>query len=267
MRDQLLEIWQQSAADVIALCEPLTEDQWQALTPCPGWSVADIVAHLIDVESMVAGDPRPDVVIDWTNFPHITNDLGRATELGVELRRGRPKTEVLDEFRAMMERRGEQLADVHGDVRSPFGNTIPVERLLSMRIFDTWVHEQDIRIAIDQSGGMDSMAGFIAANAMFSGLAKAWGKTVNPGNGKTLRVIVTGPFVERDVAYRIDDDGRAIEVEPGDADVTLTMTWPDYFLLATGRIDADDEDLRARISAAGDTDLVAKSLRALNVAP
>jgi uncharacterized protein (TIGR03083 family) len=267
MREQLLDIWQQSAADLITLCEPLSDAEWQALTPCPGWSVADVVAHLIDMEAMVGDDPRPEVDIDWADFPHLTSDFGRATEIGVEYRRGRAKIDVLDEYRDIMVRRGEQIADVHGDVHTPSGNIVPIERLLSMRIFDTWVHEQDIRTAIEQPGGLDSVAGFMSANMMIGGLPKAWGKLVNPGIGKTLRVQITGPFIERDVAFRIDESGKAIEVDPGAADVTLTMGWPEYFRLATGRVDPDDAELRAHITTEGESALVESTLRALNVAP
>lgn len=267
MREQLLAIWRESADNVVALCEPLSDEQWAQLTPCPGWVVADIVAHLIDVESMVAGDPRPEIDIDWGRFPHITNDLGRATELGVEVRRGTPKDAVLGEFTAMMDRRGADIADITGDVRSPFGNIIPIERLLAMRIFDTWVHEQDIRLAIGQPGGMDSAAAQVSAQTMLSGLPKAWGKTVAPEPGSILRVTITGPDVSADVAYRINDDGRAEVTEPGDATVHLTMSWPDYFLIATGRTDTNDSALRERISAHGDPELVDRTIRAMNVAP
>jgi uncharacterized protein (TIGR03083 family) len=267
MREQLFEIWQQSARDVIDLAEPLSPEQWQAATPCPGWTVGDVVAHLIDVESMVAGDPRPDVTIDWAEFPHITNDLGRATELGVEARRRTAQADVVSELAAMMARRSDQLADVTGEVVSPFGNTIPVERLLGMRVFDTWVHEQDIRIAINQPGGMESPAAHVSAQMMLGGIPKAWGKTVAPGVGSTLRVTVTGPGIEADVAYQISDDGKAVSVAPGEANVHCTMTWPDYFLLATGRIDPNDVELRARIETSGDPELIAQTLRAMNVAP
>ena len=259
MREQLLEIWQQSARDVIALCEPLDDEQWNSATPCPGWTVADVVAHLIDVEAMVAGDPRPDVTIDWAQFPHINNDLGRATELGVEFRRNRTKAEVLAEYQEMMARRAAELADVEGLVRSPFGNEIPIERLLGMRIFDSWVHEQDIRIALDQPGGLSSAPAQVAAQAMLGGLPKAWGKVVAPPIGSTLRVTITGPTIEADLAYVIDENGKAVPSEPGDADVHLTMTWPEYMLLATGRTTLDQ--------TADDSDLHARTLRALNVAP
>lgn len=266
MRDQLLEIWHTAAQNVVSLCEPLTDEQWHAVTPCPNWTVADIVAHLIDVQSMVAGDARPDVNIDWEKYPHATSELDRVNEIGVEFRRGQTKDVTLAEYLAILQRRLDQIQHVYGDVLSPLGNTISIERLLSMLIFDTWVHEQDIRIAIDQPGGMDSPAAHVAANIMFGGVAKAWGKSIAPGVGKTLRVTVTGPDMESDATYVIDERGHAVACESEVADVHLVMSWPDYFLIAAGRIDPLDSSLRNRIRVLGEPDLVNQTLREINVA-
>jgi Mycothiol maleylpyruvate isomerase N-terminal domain len=39
--------------DIETLVDGLSEAQWQARTPLPGWCVHDVVAHLIGVESML----------------------------------------------------------------------------------------------------------------------------------------------------------------------------------------------------------------------
>jgi uncharacterized protein (TIGR03083 family) len=41
--DGLFAVWDE-IEDVVAR---LTEEQWQAATPLPGWSVHDVVAHVI----------------------------------------------------------------------------------------------------------------------------------------------------------------------------------------------------------------------------
>ena len=45
---------------VIALCTDLSEAQWKTATGCPGWTVQDNIAHLIDYESRALGRPAPD---------------------------------------------------------------------------------------------------------------------------------------------------------------------------------------------------------------
>lgn len=273
-RDELLTTWQESAAAVLELCAPLTPEQWSAPTPCPGWSVADVVAHLIDLESMGAGDPRPEVDVDVAALPHVQNPIGAAIEVGVESRRGLSGAELLQDYRTVMMRRAAQLDGVTGEVPSLFGGQIPVEQALGMRILDTWVHEQDIRSAIAQPGGMTSAAAQVTGQLLLRGLPVAWGKRVAPPVGAVLRVTVTGPGVVSDQILRIDDDGRARVLEsPAAGDpasepvVHLTMSWPDYLLAATGRVDTGDPSWRVGMSLVGPTDLVDRTLVALNTVP
>ena len=147
----LIEAWDSGLRGMLGLCETLSDQQWAAPTPCPGWSVADIVAHTIDVEQTVGGYPRPEHALDLVGLPH-ARGLGELTEIGVDYRRGRPREQVLDELRAVLPvRRGQLDATPAGaEVVGPFLSTMPLERVLRMRIFDIWVHEQDIRTAIGQ---------------------------------------------------------------------------------------------------------------------
>src|SRR3546814_11018850 len=44
------------------VCTGLTEEQWKTATGCPGWTVQDNVAHLVDYEASALGRPRPNHV-------------------------------------------------------------------------------------------------------------------------------------------------------------------------------------------------------------
>ncbi len=268
-RDQLLATWQESAAAVLELCAPLSAEQWLAQTPCPGWTVADVVAHLIDLEGMSAGDPRPAVDVDVSTLPHVKNPIGAQIEAGVEYRRGRSGIDLLQEYRAVMMRRAAQLDGVTGEVPSLFGGQISVEQALSMRILDTWVHEQDIRATIGEPGGLTSPGALVTGEMLLRGLPAVWGKKVAPPIGSVLRVTVTGPGVVADQSLRIDEDGRARALADYDEEPTvhLTMSWPDYLLAATGRVDTGDARWRASVSLDGPADLVDRTLSALNNVP
>jgi uncharacterized protein (TIGR03083 family) len=262
-----LATWQESAQRVLDLTQGLTEEQWQLPTPCPGWSVGDIVAHLLDIESMLAGDERAVVEVDWASTPHVRNDLGRVTEMGVQAHRGKSREQVLTQYRDVIQRRSAQLDGVTGQVPGIHGKPVPVEVVLGMRTFDTWVHEQDIRSAVGESGGMTTTPAHTSAAMMIAGLPKAWAKGVGAPAGSTLRITVTGPEIEHDVTVAVDAEGKGRVTEHGESNVHLTMTWPDYFLLATGRADLHDAAFRDRIQAAGDPELVERVLPALNVSP
>ena len=137
---ELLDVWQESLETIIAVCTPLTDEQWGTQTPCPGWTVADVVAHAIDLEQFFGEEPRPDHQPDWEALPHATGDFGRFTEVGVDARRGRDPHDLLTELQATIERRRAQLDALPQDVKvlGPTGTMLTLDRFLRVRIFDTY---------------------------------------------------------------------------------------------------------------------------------
>ncbi len=98
MEEPVIDLLEAEWASIMAVCATLDDDQWQAPTDCPGWSVKDNVSHLVGIENMLRGavaDPpveqRP---------AHVRNDFGAFNEAAVAARRGRAGAEVLDEFRS-----------------------------------------------------------------------------------------------------------------------------------------------------------------------
>ena len=244
---------------------------WSLPTPCPGWSVGDVIAHLLDIDGFLAGDPRPDHEPDWDALPHAVGRISLMTEVGVDARRGIPMEVVLTEFDSVLERRTAQLAAGTGDltalVLGPFGSERPLGRVLSMRTFDAWVHAQDIRAARGLPLQLDTAAGRITADQLLSGLPLIWGKTLAAPSGTVLSLNITGPVVIADLQVSVDDEQRGLMVTGAVADVTLTITWPDLVDLMTGRVLTGDAGLLERISLTGDAGLSSRLLGALNVTP
>src|SRR3546814_19796229 len=69
------------------VCTGLTEEQWKTATGCPGWTVQDNVAHLVDYEASALGRPRPNHVP--AGGDPLKNPPGERNEGGVDARRGR----------------------------------------------------------------------------------------------------------------------------------------------------------------------------------
>ena len=244
---------------------------WSLPTACPGWSVGDLIAHLLDIDGFLAGDPRPDHEPNWDALPHAVGSISLMTEVGVDARRGMPMEEVLAEFDSVLERRTAQLAagtdDLTALVIGPFGSERPLGRVLSMRTFDAWVHAQDIRAARGLPLQLDTAAARITADQLLSGLPLIWGKTLAAPPGTVLSLNITGPVVIADLQVSVDDEQRGLMVTGAVPDVTLTITWPDLLDLMTGRVLTDDAGLLERISLTGDAGLASRLLGALNVTP
>ena len=90
----------------------------------------------------------------------------------------------------------------------PFGNPTTMDRLLRIRIFDTWAHEQDIRAAIGQDGGWDTPAAAVSQEQIVRALPYVWARTVGAPDGSTVRIEVTGPDMPRDVGRDGCADGQ-----------------------------------------------------------
>lgn len=267
---ELVDIWQLALESVADLTDNLTDEEWRAATPCPGWSVADIVAHLIDVEQFMAGSPRPDHAPDWTSLPHAAGDFGRFTELGVDYRRGRPRDQVLDELRQTIAARRRELDAVPEgqQVTGILGTPTTIDRLLRIRIFDAWVHQQDIRTALGLDGAWDTAPAIVAFQQMAKAVPVVWSRTVKASPGQVVHVSVTGPGLAAEIYADVDDTGRGRRCAPvAEPAVSLTVSWPDFMRIANGRVAVDDPALRSRLALTGDPVLAESLLPALSIAP
>ena len=153
----VVDAYAQTVSSVIDLGRTMRPGDEELPTDCPGWTVLDQVAHVASTEAMVAGEPEPDV--DVSHHAHVRHAFGERIEKYVESRRGRELEEVLDELEERLEERlrvyhsGPEWAD--SGVAGPFGETTRV-RCSSVRVFDIWIHEQDIREALRRPGGLDT---------------------------------------------------------------------------------------------------------------
>lgn len=265
----LIDIWQEQADSIHGIGASLDTAQWAAPTPCAGWNAGDIPAHVLDIEGLLAGLPRPDHQIDTTGLPHVKNDVGAFTEIGIDYRRGRPPVDVLTELREVITVRRGQLDALPEDepVIGPFGNPTTLDRLLRMRTFDMWAHEQDMRAAIGSDGGWDTRPAQVSLEQMLRSLPYVWARTVRAPEGSTVRITITGAL-EADVTIGAEAEGKGAVVATADEPtVRLQCTWPDFMRLGCGRIDVDDPALRSRITLEGDPGLAAALLPALAITP
>ena len=72
----LFAVWE----DIDSLVEEFGDTEWRAATPLPGWSVHDVVAHVLGTESMLQGVGTPEADIDVSTLKHVRNDIGVMNE-------------------------------------------------------------------------------------------------------------------------------------------------------------------------------------------
>jgi uncharacterized protein (TIGR03083 family) len=134
-----------------ALLAELGDDQWQAGSRCDGWSVQDVVAHLVGVNafwraSIVAGlAGTPTRVL--ANF-----DPAATPRLMVEPMRALAPHEVLGQLveasEALLEVvEGLDAPGWSATAESPAGH-VPIRLIAQHALWDSWIHERDIALPL-----------------------------------------------------------------------------------------------------------------------
>jgi uncharacterized protein (TIGR03083 family) len=234
--DDLDTVWS-SLADLGAT---LSEHEWVTDTECPGWTVQDNLAHIIGIESTIVGRPAPDH--EPAGGAHVKNDVGAGNEVWVDWYRSRSGVEVLADFRSVTSERIATLRapgyDFGAETWTPVGPGT-VRDLLPFRVFDSWIHEQDMRRALRRPGDDDSRAALVSLDRIEAVMPMVIGKRVAPGDGTVVVFAVDGP-VGRSFAIEVAG-GRAgfLASVPAAPTVRLEMDTDTFVRLASGRGDPE----------------------------
>ncbi len=128
-------------ADFAVLLRGLTAEQWESASPCEGWTVADVAGHVVgqltDVSQLRLEGLGTDEV----------------TDRQVQERRGRPPAALADELDGAVATASAIAAAFDDDAWSapgPPGTPGTLGQGLESLWFDTFLHNNDIRAAIDE---------------------------------------------------------------------------------------------------------------------
>lgn len=243
-----IDAWTHSIEALSELCAPLSEGEWNRATSCPGWSVRDVVSHVIAQESELLGDPRPIHTLP-RDLRHVVDEPSRYTEVPVDVRRCHTGPEMTAELEYTIIRRSRALRNESrgpdDKVRGIMGRDTTLERLLHQRAFDTWVHEQDVRRALGHPGNLDSPGAVLVRDWLVQTLPQVVADSAGAPAGSAVVFDVHGA-VEFMRTVRVDGQGRGSvdsRVSLGPA-VTLSMDWETYLLLQCGRLRAGAAEVK-----------------------
>ncbi|MFJ8943995.1 maleylpyruvate isomerase family mycothiol-dependent enzyme [Streptomyces sp. NPDC102395] len=257
------DAWTHSIEAISELVQPLAEADWNRRTPCPGWSVRDIVSHVIGLDCEMYGDPRPIHSLPRDLF-HVATDLQRYFEVQVDVRRHHTAPEMTSELEYTIIRRNRQLRNEsrapEATVRGPLGTELTLERSMRDHAFNVWVHEQDLRAALGRPGNLDSPGAHIARDVLLGELPAVVADRADAPRSSAVVFDVHGP-VEFLRTIRVDIQGRGtLETVPalGPA-AAFSLDWETYVRLACGRV--TPEAVADRVKAEGEPELTDAILR------
>jgi uncharacterized protein (TIGR03083 family) len=252
--DALTAEWEQ----IDAVLSGLPDEAW-ALPALPGWTVQDAVAHIVGTESMLAGDEVPSIDIDVSALDHVRNDIGAANERWVSALRSEAPSDVLGRFRAVVARRRAALAAItQSEFDSPAWTPVGMAtygRFMQIRVFDCWMHEQDIRRAVGRPGHETGRCAELSLDEVARALGYIVGKRAGAPDGSAVTISLRGPL-RRDLHVLVDGRAKVVDQLGREATASLRMSSSLFFRLAGGR--EDPVEHLAEIELAGDVDLATR---------
>ncbi|WP_306332282.1 maleylpyruvate isomerase family mycothiol-dependent enzyme [Streptomyces sp. KL118A] len=263
------DAWTHSVEAISELVSPLAEGEWNWATPCPGWSVRDIVSHVIGLDCEMLGDPRPIHTLPRDLY-HVQTEGQRYMEMQVDVRRHHTAPEMTSELEYTIIRRSRQLRNESREpatkIRGPLGSEQTLELAMRLRAFDVWVHEQDLRTTLRKPGNLDSPGAYVTRDLLLQGLPKVVGEKAGAPANSAVVFDVSGP-VEFLRTVRIDADGKGtVDNAPSLGPLaTLGLDWETYFRLACGRVTY--ASVADRVKVEGDHELADAILRDFAVTP
>ncbi len=245
------EVW----ASIDALLVTLSTEEWSASTPLPGWDVHDTVAHIVGTERMLLGESPPEVEIDRDALPHVRNDAGAFNEVWIESMRSMPHDELASSFQDATARRLAILGAMSQDEwdaesftpagRGTYG------RFMQIRVFDCWLHEQDIRDAIDRPGHDSGLAVEVTLDELTTAMGFVVGKKAAVPQGESVTFALTdGGTVVREIHVEVGDRAHVVPALEDGASCALTMPVGVMTRLGAGRITPDK--VRDQVAVTGD---------------
>jgi uncharacterized protein (TIGR03083 family) len=227
--------------DIDRLLIGVPDARWKDPTPLPGWCVHDVVAHVIGTEAMLAGIPTPGADVDVSTLDHVRNPIGVMNECWVRHLRGDSAADVLGRFRDVTAARREALTAMSDDdwnavTATPAGPD-SYGRFMRVRIFDCWMHEQDIRDALTRPSSdteLEAPAARLALDEMVASMGFVVGKLGKAPDGSRVAIELTGPL-RRTVRVAVEGRAKLVERFGAEATTTIRLDGLQFTRLAGGR--------------------------------
>ncbi|MAT05770.1 MAG: hypothetical protein CL424_12100 [Acidimicrobiaceae bacterium] len=241
-------------ASIDELISGLDDEQWSWPSPLPGWDVRSNVVHIIGTEAMLLG--RTPSVEPVDSVEHVKNPIGAANEAWIATYADRSPTELVEEFRTLTTERLRVLGAMSEDEWNEVGFTPagegPYGRFMQIRVFDCWMHEQDIRYAIRMPGHEHGRPVDVSLDEMSNAMGYVVGKKAGAPTGSSVTFDLRGATSRR-IHVQVGERAQVVDELAGQATTTLVMPVISFAHIAGGRLDREIHVAHCEIE--GDQDL------------
>ncbi|WP_083883732.1 maleylpyruvate isomerase family mycothiol-dependent enzyme [Nocardia higoensis] len=261
----LSEQWQ--AID--ELVAGLDENGWRTPSILPGWTVFDIVAHVVGTESWLLGEKPPAhdperPKTDVRELPHVRNETAVLNEIWIDRLRSLPGARLLALYRDVTDRRRAALAAMTDEewaapTFSPIGQ-VPYGRFMRVRLFDCWFHELDIADSLGLKVAEGGARGERAFTEFAGSIPRVVAKLGKAPAGSRVEFVLTGELAR---TQRIEVAERAGYVDSFAEPPTVEITLDSGLFVRLGGGRTPLEDHLGEIDFAGEEKLGLQLVRNL----
>lgn len=174
-----------------------TSEQWATPSRCEGWTVQDVVSHLVSVNQFWAMSITAGRGGTPTRFLATFDPVASPPQL-VERMRGLGPDEVLAQFAtsvdamaAALDGLGDDDAGLAALAESPPGH-VPISAVLLHALWDSWIHERDILLPLGGTQAREDDE-IVSCLAYAAAVGPAFGAATGSTRAGTLVIAATDP--------------------------------------------------------------------------
>ena len=256
--------------ELIDVLETIAPEEWDLPTPCPGWSVHDLAAHILGDEAGQLSMGRDDHHVslidanDWAGLVTGLNDLNQ--QWVTAMRRLSPRL-MIDLLKSTGEQVNRYLQSLDPHSMGPVvswasPDPAPMWLHIAREYTERWHHQQQIREALGRPllTGPDWFGPVLAT--FVHGLPRAY-SGVGAAIGTSVRVTIAGSSGGTWFVARADSKWLLCEDEPRKTLAHLTIGEIDAWKLFTKSITR--HVVESKIAVEGDTQLALKALDTVSI--
>ena len=256
--------------ELIDVLETLAPEEWDLPTPCPGWSVHDLTAHILGDEVGQLSMGRDDYhasLIDangWAGLVTGLNDLNQ--QWVTAMRRVSPRL-LIDLLKSTGEQVNRYLQTIDPNSTGPVvswasPDPAPMWLHIAREYTERWHHQQQIKEALGRPLLTDP-DWFAPVLATFvHGLPRAY-SGVDAPIGVGVQVTITGASGGAWLVARADSKWMLCEDDLGEPAAHLTIDEIDAWKLFTKSVTRDL--VESKVVVEGDTQLALKALDTVSI--
>jgi uncharacterized protein (TIGR03084 family) len=149
MMDDEIQALADQQQELTGLLAGRPDEDWHLPSACAGWSVGDVVLHLIQTNEMAiaSAEGRFQELLDSPFYApdESVTSLDDVVDLAVRRARGASPAELFDEWQNGARHMREALVAAGPSARLPWVvGTLSARTLVSTRIAETWIHTGDV---------------------------------------------------------------------------------------------------------------------------